>query len=93
MLTIKNIKSKKFNSTFFDVIMKVIKSLNLTKTCQINDIPTEVIKINKHILANLITDHFSYFIAYGEFPDESKHTDVILVHKKNEKCKMTNTDQ
>ena len=88
---IKNIKSKKFNSTFSfentytNVVMKVIK-----KSCQINDIPTKVVKMDKDIFANFITDHFSYCIAYGEFPDELKQADVIPVHKKNEKCYKRN---
>ena len=97
--SIKNIKSKKFNSTFSfentyaDVVMKVINNLNVAKNCQINDIPTKVIKMNKDSFANLITDHFNYYIAYGEFPDELKHADVIPVHKKNEKCDKTNYRQ
>ena len=97
--SIKNIKSKKLNSTFSfeniytDVVMKMINNLNVAKTCQVNDIPTKVIKINKDIFANFITDHFNYCIANGEFPDELKHADVIPVHKKNEKCNKTITDQ
>ena len=46
--------------------------------------------MNKDILANFITDHFNYCIAYSEFPDELKHADVIPVHKKNEKCEKRN---
>ena len=94
--SVKNIKSKKFNSTFSfentytDVVMKVINNLIVAKSCQINDIPTKVIKMNKDIFANFITDHFNYCIAYGEFRDELKHADVIPVHKKNEKCDKTN---
>ena len=85
--SIRNIKSKKFNSkfsfenTYTDVVMKVINNLNVAKSCQINDIPTKVIKMNKDIFANSITDHLNYCIAYGEFPDEIKHADVISVHK------------
>ena len=81
--SIKNIKSKKLNSTFSfentytDVVMKVINNLNVAKTCQVNDIPTKVIKMNKDIFANFITDHFNYCIAYGEFPDELKDADVF----------------
>ena len=69
--SIKNIKSKKFNSTFSfentynDVVMKVINNLNLSKTCQVNNIPTMVIRMNKYIFANFITDHFIYCIAFG----------------------------
>ena len=70
--------------------MKVINNLSVAKTCQVNDIPTKVIKINKDIFANFIMDHFNYCIANGEFPDELEHVDVIPVHKKNEKCNKTN---
>ena len=49
----------------------------------------KVIKINKDIFANFITDYFTYCIACSEFPDELKHA-VIPVHKKNEKCNKTN---
>ena len=60
--SIKNIKSKTLSSTFSfentytDVVMKVMNSLNVAKTCQVNDIPTKVIKINKDIFANFITN-------------------------------------
>ena len=89
--SIKNIKSKKlkltfsFENTYTDVEMKVINNLNVAKTCQVNDIPTKVIKMNKDMFANFITDHCNYCIAYGEFPDELKHAYVIPVDKKNEK--------
>ena len=69
--------------------MKVINILNVAKTCQVNDIPTKVIKKNEDIFANFLTDHFNYSIANGEFLDELKHADVIPVHKKNEKCNKT----
>ena len=68
-------KAKKFNSTisfkntYTDVVRKVINNLNVAKSCQINDVPTKVIKINKDIFANFITYHFNYCIAYGEFAD------------------------
>ena len=94
--SIKNIKSKKFNLTFSfentytDVVMKVVNNLNVARSCQINVIPTKFIKMDKDIFANFITDHFNYCIAYGEFPDELKHADVIPIHKKNEKCDKTN---
>ena len=37
--------------------------------------------------------HILSCIAYGEFPDELKHADVIPVHNKNEKCNKTNYRQ
>ena len=47
--SIKNIKSKKFNSTFvFEntctvVVLKVISNINVAKSCQVN-IPTKIIE-------------------------------------------------
>ena len=46
--------------------------------------------MNKDTFADFITDHFNYCIAYGEFPDELKHAEVIPVHIKNEKCDKIN---
>ena len=70
--------------------MKVIINLNAAKSCEINDIPTKVNKMNKDIFAKFIMDHFNYCITYGEFPDELKHFNVTIVQKKNEKCDKTN---
>ena len=48
--SIKNIKSKKYNSTFCfekiytDVVMKAINNFNVPKSCQMNDIPAKVSK-------------------------------------------------
>ena len=70
--------------------MRVINNLNVAQTCQVIDIPTKFIKMNNDIFANFITNHFSYCIAYGEFPDELKHADVIPVHKKKERYNKTN---
>ena len=93
--SIKNIKSKKFNSTFSfentytDIVMKVINNFSIAKSCQTNDVPAKVIKMNKDIFANFITCHFNYCTAYDQFPDELKHADVKPIHKKNEKCDKT----
>ena len=57
--------------------MKVANNLNVGKSCQMNNIPSKIIKMNKGIFANFITDHFNYCIAYGEFPDKLKDADVF----------------
>ena len=43
---------------------------------QINDIPKNVIKVNRDIFTNFITDHFNYCIAYGRFRAELKYADL-----------------
>ena len=52
---------------YTDVVMKVIDHLNLAKSCQINDTPTKVIKMNKDIFANFIADHFNYLLLMVNF--------------------------
>ena len=48
--SINNIKSKKFNSTFSfkntytGLVTKITNNLNVAKSCQMNDMPTKVIK-------------------------------------------------
>ena len=85
--SIKNIKSKKFNSTFSfentysDVVMKIINNLNVAKSCQMNNIPIKVIKLKKDIFDNFITGGFNYCSAYGKFPDYLKHPDVTHLQK------------
>ena len=73
--------------------MKVINNLKVAKSCQINDITTKVIKMNKDIFANFITDHFNYCIAYGEFPDELKHAEVYPFTKIMKSVTRKITDQ
>ena len=79
-----------FKNTYSYVVMKVINNLNVAKSYQMNNIPTKIIKMNKDIFANFITDHPNYCIVYSEFRDELKHAVNNKVQKKNEKCEKTN---
>ena len=84
--SIKNIKSKRFNSTFAfentytDVVIKVINNLNEAESCHMNVIITKVIKMNKDIFTNFITDDLKYCIDHDEFTEELKYADVIPVN-------------
>ena len=71
-------------------IKKIMKGMNLHKTCQLKDIPTKIIKMNADIFANFICLHFSYCIDIGEFPHVFKDADIITVSKKKEKSNKTN---
>ena len=64
-------------------MVKVIRNLNIRKSCQTADIPTKFIKLNSDILAKLIQKHFNYCIDRGELPNELKHAELVPVHKKN----------
>ena len=82
-----NIKQREFNSTFTfkntneNEVHRIIKNLNVGKTCQGSDIPTKIIKLNI-TLFSFICQNFNYCISVGEFPNKLKHADVIPVHKK-----------
>ena len=53
-------------------VVKVIRNLNIRKSCLTTDIPTKVIKLNSDILAKCIYKHFNYCIDKDEFSNELK---------------------
>ena len=83
-----NIKQGEFNTTFCfnntneNEVLKIIKNLNVRKTCQGSDIPTKIIKLNMALFSSFICQLFNYCISKGQSPSELKHVDVIPVHKK-----------
>ena len=46
-----------FEFTYPDEVIKVIDILNITRSCQMYDTSAKVMKINKDLFANFITDH------------------------------------
>ena len=63
--------------------MKIIRNLNIRKSCQTTDIPTKVIKLNSDILGKLIYKYYNYYIDRGEFPDELKLVKLVPVDVRN----------
>ena len=61
-------------------VVKVIRNLNIRKSCQTTDIPTKVIKLNSYIL---YTNTSTTVFDRGEFLNELKHAGSV--QKKN--CK------
>ena len=84
-----NIKQREFNSIFSfkntneNEVRKIIKNLNVRKTCQCSDIPTRIVKRNIDLFSSFICQHFNYCISIGEFLNELKHPDVVPVHRIN----------
>ena len=71
-----------FENTYIDVVKKVINNLNVAKSCQMNDILTKNIKMNKDIFTDFIVDYFNDCIAYDKLPGEIKNAEFISVHIK-----------
>ena len=79
-----------FNKTNENEVSKTIKNLNVRKTCQGSDIQTKIIKVNIDLFSSFICQYFNYYISIGEVPNELKHTNVLPVHTKKDKCDKTN---
>ena len=94
--SITNIKSESFdiNFTFRDTssgeVIKLIKTLNVKKASQKNDILIKIVKLNADFFGNLICKNFNYCLKKGEFPCVLKHADVTQVHKKEIKSDKVN---
>ena len=68
----------------------IISNLNIKKSCQQEDIPTKIIKLNKDLIAKFITENFDSCIDEGEFPSELNHVDIVPIHKKKDKSDKSN---
>ena len=79
-----------FQKTNANEAMKIISQLNTAKTCQKAGTPPKIIKLHKDTFAKLIYTNFDHYIDEGEFPYQLKHTGVITVHKKKDKCVKEN---
>ena len=66
-----NIKHREFNSIFSfrntNEVHKIIKSLNLRRTCHGTDIPTKIINLYIVSFSCFICQRFNYCISVGEF--------------------------
>ena len=93
---INNIKQREFstifgfNNTNKNEVHKIIKNLNVLKTCQCSSISTKITIFNTNLFSSFVYQHFNYCIIINEFPNELKQTNVIPVHKKNDKCGKCN---
>ena len=94
--SIVEIKAKGFDSTFHlrktscNEVEKIISNLNIKKSCQQEDIPNKIIKLNKDLIAKFIAENFNSCIQAGEFPSELKHADIVPIHKKKDKKDKSN---
>ena len=90
------IKAKGFDSTFHfrktscNEVEKIISNLNIKKSCQKEDIPTKIIKLNKDLIAKLVAENCNSCIDKGEFPFELKHADIVPIHKRKDKSDKSN---
>ena len=73
---INNIKQREFstifgfNNTNKNEVHKIIKNLNVLKTCQCSSISTKITMFNTNLFSSFVYQHFNYCIIIDEFPGE-----------------------
>ena len=73
-----------FRETSCNEVEKIISTLNIKRSCQQEDIPTKIIKLNTGLITKFIAENFNSGIDKGEFPSELKHADIFPIHKKKD---------
>ena len=71
-----------FQKTICNEAEKIVSDLNIKKSCQQEDIPTETIKLDKDLIATFMAENFNSYIDEGEFAFELKHANIVSIHKK-----------
>ena len=94
--SILNIKKKKldslssFRNTTQEEVLKLVRELNTKKSCQTSEAPSKIIKLNSDIFSTFIYKHFNYCIDKFKFPNDLKHTEIVPIYKKKNKCEKEN---
>ena len=56
-----------FKNTNENEVCKIMKNLNVCKTCQGSDIPAKIVKLNIDLFSSFICQNFNYCISIGKF--------------------------
>ena len=62
-----------------------LKNLDMSKTTQLEGIPTEIVNEKLNIFATFLVKDINQYITKGEFPDKLKTADITPAFKKNDK--------
>ena len=83
-------KNFSFHSVSIEEIKKEISNLDVTKCCQVNDIPTKIVKENSDIFADIIFHNLNDCFINSVFPENFKTADVIPIFKKGDRVDKDN---
>ena len=73
-----------FDKVNAEYISKIIDNLDTSKASQQGDIPTHIMKDNKDLYSNFISENFNSALDNGGiFPDQLKYADIKPVYKKD----------
>ena len=71
-------------------VLTELKNLDMSKTTQLEGIPTKIVKENLNIFAAFLVKDINTCIRRGEFPNKMKTADIIPAFKKGDKHKKSN---
>ena len=83
-------KNFSFHSVSIEEIKKEISNLDVTKCCQVSDIPTKIVKENSDIFADIIFHNLNDCFINSVFPENFKTADVIPIFKKGDRADKDN---
>ena len=73
-----------------ECISKIISNLDTSKAIQQGDIPTKILKDNKHLFSCFISASFNNAVNKGVFPNELKQADIKPIYKKESRNEKEN---
>ena len=79
-----------FKEVSKDDVRKEIRNLNVKKLSTYSSIPASILKQCVDAYLPYLTDSINYSLRESTFPEELKHSEVILVYKKLDPLKKEN---
>ena len=74
-----------FRPVNYEEVLTELKNLDVSKTTQLEGIPTKILKENLNIFATFLAKDISKCIRQGEFPDKLKAVDITPAFKRVDK--------
>ena len=81
-----------FQPVNYEEVLTELKKLDMSKTTQLERIPTKIVKENLNIFATFLVKDINTCIRKGEFLDKLQTADITLAFKKGN-IKNQTTDQ
>ena len=79
-----------FRPVNYEEVLTELKNLDVSKTTQLEGIPTKIVKENLNIFATFLTNDINKCIRKGEFPDKLKTADITPAFKRGDKHDKSN---
>ena len=87
---IRNFSGFGFRPVNYEQVLTELKILGMSKTTQLEGIPTKIVKKNLDVFATFLVKDISTCIGKGEFPDKLKTADITPAFKKDDKHDKSN---